>query len=176
MRSTRSEEDRCRRRSPSACSLALAAVSIGAACAIGIAGAAAWGWWLLLLVVAGAFLVVTYNLELFGGRLHNGFWFAVGWGAFPALTGYAVVAGELAPAAALAAGFAFLLSLVQLVLSKHVRFVRRQVLAVRGEVELRDGSREALDETRLLAAGEPALMLLAAATVVLAAALVAARI
>ena len=114
----------------------LAVVSIGAACAIGIAGAAAWGWWLLLLVAAGAFLVVTYNLELFGGRFHNGLWFAVGWGGFPALTGYAVVAGQLAPAAGLAAGFAILLSFVQLVLSKHVRFVRRQVSAVRGELEL----------------------------------------
>ena len=49
--------------------VALAVVSIGAACAIGVAGAAAWGWWLLLLVAAGAFLFVTYNLELFGGRV-----------------------------------------------------------------------------------------------------------
>ena len=39
-------------------------------------------------VVAGAFLVLAYNLELFGGRFHTDFWFAAAWGAFPALTGY----------------------------------------------------------------------------------------
>ena len=39
-------------------------------------------------VVAGAFIVAAYNLELFGGRFHTDFWFAAAWGAFPALTGY----------------------------------------------------------------------------------------
>ena len=40
-------------------------------------------------VVVGAFLIVlAYNLELFGGRFHTDFWFAVAWGAFPALTGF----------------------------------------------------------------------------------------
>ena len=39
-------------------------------------------------VVAGAFCVVAYNLELFGGRFHTDFWFAAAWGAFPALTGF----------------------------------------------------------------------------------------
>ncbi len=39
-------------------------------------------------MVAGAFLVVAYNLELFGGRFHNDLWFALAWGAFPALTGF----------------------------------------------------------------------------------------
>ena len=43
---------------------------------------------LLPLVVAGGFLVLAYNLELFGGRFHTDFWFAAAWGAFPALTGW----------------------------------------------------------------------------------------
>ena len=30
----------------------------------------------------GAFIVVAYNLELFGGRFHGDFWFALAWGAF----------------------------------------------------------------------------------------------
>ena len=34
---------------------------------------------------SGAFIVVAYNLELFGGRFHTDFWFALAWGAFPAL-------------------------------------------------------------------------------------------
>ena len=39
-------------------------------------------------VVVGAFLVLAYNLELFGGRFHTDFWFAAAWGAFPALTSF----------------------------------------------------------------------------------------
>ena len=154
----------------------LAAASIGAACAIGIAGAAAWGWWLLALVAFGAFLVVAYNLELAGGRFHSGFWFALGWGALPALTGYAVVAGELGVVALLVAAFAFLLSAAQRVLSTPVRLVRRRVARVDGELELRDGSRSAIDAAMLMGSQERALRLLTAATVALAAALVAFRL
>ena len=43
---------------------------------------------LMPFVVVGAFIVVAYNLELFGGRFHTDFWFAAAWGAFPALTGW----------------------------------------------------------------------------------------
>jgi hypothetical protein len=156
--------------------VALAAVSIAAACAIGVAGASAWGWWLLVLVAVGALLVVAYNLELAGGRIHSGFWFALGWGALPALTGYAVVAGRLDAVAVLVAAFAFSLSVVQRVLSTPVRLVRRRVAAVRGEIELRDGTVSALDESSLMGSQELALRVLTAATIVLAAALVAFRI
>ena len=40
----------------------------------------------------GAFLVLAYNLELAGGRFHTDLWFALAWGAFPAFTGYFVMA------------------------------------------------------------------------------------
>jgi hypothetical protein len=156
--------------------IVLATVSILAACAIGIAGAAAWGWWLAVLVAIGAFLVIAYNLELAGGRIHTGFWFALGWGGLPALTGYAVVAGEVDVVAILVATFAFLVSVAQRVLSTPVRYVRRRVAAVRGEVELLDGGRSTLDEASLMGSQERALRLLTAATIVLAASLVAFRI
>ena len=156
--------------------IALAVGSIAAACAIGIAGAVAWETWLAILVPIGAFLVLAYNLELGGGRFHSDLWFGLAWGGFPVLCGYAVVAGELRVEAVLAAAFAVLLSLAQRALSTQVRFVRRRVTAIHGEVELTDGSRETLDEARLLAAEEHALRLLAAATVALAIALVALRL
>ena len=110
--------------------VALAVVSIGAACAIGIAGALAWGLWLLVLVAAGAFLVAAYTLELAGGRFHTDLWFGLAWGGFPVLTGYAVVAGEIAVAAVVAAAFATVLSLAQRALSTHVRHVRRRVVSM----------------------------------------------
>jgi hypothetical protein len=154
----------------------LATVSIGAACAIGVAGALAYEPWLALLVPVGLFLVLAYNLELLGGRFHSDLWFGLAWGGFPVVCGYAAAAGEIGVTALLAAAFAVLLSLAQRALSNHVRFVRRRVVSVDGRLELRDGSREELDADRLIAAEERGLRLLAGASVVLAAALIAFRI
>jgi hypothetical protein len=161
---------------PSPILVALAAVSIAAACTIGVVGALAYEPWLVALVPVGLFLVLAYNLELLAGRFHSDLWFGVAWGGFPVLCGYLAVAGDLSVAALLAAAFAVLLSLAQRALSNQVRHVRRRVASVKGEVELRDGTREALDAERLIAAEERGLRLLAAASVVLAAALVAFRI
>ena len=154
----------------------LATLSVGAACAIGVVGAMTFEAWLLALVPVGLFLVLAYNLELAAGRFHSDLWFGFAWGGFPVICGYAAVAGEIGVAALLAAAFAVLLSLAQRALSNHVRFVRRRVAAVDGELALRDGSRELLDADRLIAAEERGLRLLAAASVVLATALVAFRI
>jgi hypothetical protein len=161
---------------PSSMLAALAIVSVGAASAIGVIGALAYEPWLVLLVPIGVFLVLAYNLELLGGRFHSDLWFGLAWGGFPLLCGYAAVAGELSVAALLAAAFAVLLSLAQRALSNHVRFVRRRVVAVDGALELRDGGRERIDADRLIAAEERGLRLLAAASVLLAAAIVAFRI
>ena len=161
---------------PSSVLVMLAAGSIGAACAIGVIGALSFRLWLVLLVPVGLFLVLAYNLELLGGRFHSDVWFGLGWGGFPVVCGYAAVAGEIGVVAMLAAAFAVLLSLAQRTLSNRVRFVRRRVGDVHGELALRDGTRESIDAQWLLAAEERGLQLLAAASVVLAAALVAFRI
>jgi heme O synthase-like polyprenyltransferase len=156
--------------------VALAALSVSGASAIGLAVLVPFRAWLLVLVPVGIFLVLAYNLELFGGRFHTDLWFGLAWGGFPLLCGYAAVAGEVRVEAVLAAAFAVLLSLAQRALSSHVRHVRRRVIAVRGELELGDGSRETLDEARLIGPAERGLRLLAGATVLLAAALVAFRL
>ena len=161
---------------PSPMLVVLAAISLAGACAIGVVGAATFEPWLALLVPVGVFLVLAYNLELLGGHFHSDLWFGLAWGGFPVVCGYAAVAGDIRVATLLAAGFGVLLSLAQRTLSNHVRNVRRRVVAVTGELELRDGSRERLDADRLIAAEERGLRLLAAAVVVLAAALVAFRI
>lgn len=156
--------------------VALAALSVSGASAIGLAVLLPFRAWLLVLVPIGIFLVLAYNLELFGGGFHTDLWFGLAWGGFPLLCGYAAVAGEIRVEAVLAAAFAVLLSLAQRALSSHVRHIRRRVIAVRGELELGDGSRETLDEARLIAPAERGLRLLAGATVLLAAALVAFRL
>lgn len=156
--------------------VALAAVSIAGACAIGVVGAVVFEPWIALLVPVGLFLVLAYNLELAGGRFHSDVWFGLAWGGFPVLCGYAAVAGDLTLTAALAAAFAVFLSLAQRALSSHVRFVRRRTVGVTGSLELVDGRSEALDASRLIAPAERGLRLLTAATVLLAAALVALRL
>jgi len=161
---------------PSPILVGLATLSIGAACAIGIVGAIEFEAWLALLVPVGVFLVIAYNLELAGGRFHSDLWFGLAWGGFPVICGYAAVAGDLGAAAFLGAAFAVLLSLAQRTLSNHVRFVRRRVTAIDAELELRDGSRKRLDAEGLILVEERGLRLLAAASVVLAAGLVAMRL
>jgi hypothetical protein len=165
-----------RTRIPANVLVALAVGSLAAACAIGIAVAVSFDLLLLAFVAVGAFLVPAYNLELFGGRFHNDLWFALAWGAFPLLTGYAACAGTLRVEALAAAVWAALLSAAQRRLSTPVRRVRRSVAHVRGEIELADGRREPLDATALVAAPEAALRALALATVALAAALVLLRV
>jgi hypothetical protein len=155
--------------------VALAGVSIAGACAIGVVGAVTFQAWLALLIPIGLFLVLAYNLELAGGRFHSDVWFGLAWGGFPVLCGYAAVAGAVGAVTVLAAVFAVLLSLAQRVLSNHVRYMRRRVIAVRGELELTDAGRERLDARRLTAPAETGLRLLSLATVVLAATLVAFR-
>jgi 4-hydroxybenzoate polyprenyltransferase len=161
---------------PSGVLVGLALVSVAVASAIGIVVLVRLEAWLVVLVPIGVFLVAAYNLELFGGRFHSDLWFGLAWGAFPLLCGYTAVAGEIRVEAVLAAAFAVLLSLAQRTLSTQVRRIRRDVAAVTGEIALADGTRESLDVTALIRPTERGLRLLAAATVALAAALVAIRV
>ncbi len=165
-----------RTRIPRGVLVALAVVSTAAACAIGLVVLVPFRPWLTLLVPVGVFLLVAYNLELFGGRFHSDLWFGLAWGGFPLLCGYAAVSGGLDATAALAAAFAVCLSLAQRVLSTPVRDVRRRTRAVRGEIELLDGRVEELDSARFIAPAEKALRLLTVAIVLLAAALVVLRL
>jgi hypothetical protein len=155
--------------------IVLAAGSIGGAVAIGIGAALAWTLWLLPFVAMGGFLVVAYNLELFGGLFHTDLWFGIAWGAFPLLTGYFVVAEKTTLEAVVAAVFALLTSLAQRKLSTQVRTVRRRVDAVTGVMTMADGTRRDITADTLIASPEAALRLLAAAMVSLAAALLVLR-
>jgi hypothetical protein len=156
--------------------VALAVGSIAAATAVGVVVAARRDLWLLVFVGIGAFLVVAYNLELFGGAFHSDAWFAVAWGAFPLLTAYFVVAKTVRLEAVAAAAFAALTSLAQRTLSTQVRDVRRRTLRVTGAIEHADGTRNEIDRTTLTNVPEKALLLLSSAMVALAVALVLGRV
>ncbi|HMJ32559.1 MAG TPA: hypothetical protein VK501_01480 [Baekduia sp.] len=154
----------------------LAVASLGAAVAIGVAGAVTVSAGLVPFVVAGAFIVAAYNLELFGGRFHSDWWFAAAWGAFPALTSYWINALDLRPQALLVAFGCFMLSIAQRRLSTPVRELRRRTASVSGRQQLADGTTVELDAARLAAPLDGALRALALALVLLAAGLVIARL
>jgi hypothetical protein len=124
----------------------------------------------------GTFAVVAYNLELFGGAIHNTAGFAIAWGGFPAITGYWINALALRPAGLLVALACTVLSVAQRRLSTPARELRRRTTAVTGEQRLTDGRLVELSAARLSAPLEGALGALAVALVVLAAGLVWARL
>jgi hypothetical protein len=156
--------------------IALAVVGLGGAVAIGVAGCFAISPLLAPLVVLGALLVPAYNLELAGGRFHTDTWFALGWGAFPAFTGYFVNALSIRPAGLLVAAGCALLSVAQRRLSAPVRELRRRTAAVSGEQVLTDGTVVELSRERLAAPLEGALSALWLALVLVAVGLIVVRL
>jgi hypothetical protein len=155
---------------------AIAAVALAGAVAIGIAGAITVSTTLIALVGAGAFLVVAYNLELFGGRFHSDAWFVGAWGAFPAWTGYWSQALDVRASGVLVTIACFMLSLAQRRLSTPVRELRRRTVTLEGQQRLSDGRTVRWDAARVAAPLEGALKACAVAVVLLACALVAARL
>jgi hypothetical protein len=155
---------------------AIAVVGLAGAIALGIDGTIEASAWLWVFIVAGGFIVVAYNLELFGGAFHSDLWFALAWGAFPALTAFFAQTIRITIAAVGAAAACAMLSAAQRKLSTPVRRLRRSVRDVRGELELADGTVEPVDAASLRSAPERALRWLSAAVPLLAAALLAARL
>jgi hypothetical protein len=152
------------------------AVGLAGAVAIGVAGALTVTVWLAPLIVLGALFLPAYNLELAGGRFHGDVWFALGWGAFPAFTGYFVNAETVAlPGLLIAAGCAAM-SVAQRRLSSAARELRRRTVAVDGTRTSTDGSTEELSVGALLRPLDGALAALSLAMCVTACALVIARL
>jgi len=156
--------------------LALGAIGTLAAVAIGVAGVIVVSPWLAPFVLAGALFVPAYNLELFGGRAHGDLWFALGWGAFPALTGYFAEARELSGTGLLVAAGCAAASVAQRRLSSPARELRRRTRTVTGTRVGEAGEVEALTRAGLLAPLDGALAALSLAFVLIACALVAARL
>jgi len=150
--------------------------ALAGAVAIGVAGVLTVSVWLTPFVLAGALFLPAYNLELAGGRFHGDLWFALGWGAFPALTGYFVDAQKIALPGVLVALGCLMASVAQRRLSSRARELRRRTAAVEGTRTRPDGSVERLSLSSLLEPIDGALAALSLAMVLTACALVAARL
>jgi hypothetical protein len=161
---------------PSAVLGTVAAIALGGALALGFAGVGRIGLGLLVFMALGPVLVVGYNVELFGGKLHSDIGFAAAWGAFPVLTAYFVQAERLDLTALFAAIAALSLSLAQRSLSTQARLLRRNAAYVDGTMTMHDGDVRLLDEQVLLEPIERALRWMSFAMMALAVALLAARV
>jgi hypothetical protein len=155
--------------------VALTVLSLTGAVALGAIGIWKVGWALLPFMVIGPILVVGYNMELFGGRIHTDLWFAAAWGSFPVLVAYVAQTGSLSPAAVIAAVAAFFVSAAQRQLSTPARRIRRRSATVKGTMAMRDGSTHVIDKQSLLLPLERALLSLSWGMVFLATAFAIAR-
>jgi hypothetical protein len=156
--------------------IALAGASLLGALAIGIGGILTVSPALIGLVLAGCLFLPAYNLELWGGRFHSDLWFAVGWGAFPAFTGYFVNALEVSLAGLLVCAGCLAMSVAQRRLSAPARELRRRTTSISGVRTLADGRTEQLSLAGLLTPLDGALAAMSLAMIALAGGLLAARL
>jgi hypothetical protein len=156
--------------------VAAAVGGLGGAVAFGIVGVVQVGWVLTIFIVVGVALALSYNLELFGARLHSDAMFAASWGAFPVLTGYAAQHGTIRAPALFAAAAAYFLASAQRRLSTPARRLRRRTTSVSGTVVATDGTVSDLSAATILGPLEGALAALSWSVVALAIALALARL
>lgn len=161
---------------PSSVLWGAAIIGLAGAVGLGIAGLAVVGIGLVPFIAAGVLFVFAYNLELVGGRLHGDFWFALSWGAFPALTSFFAQTGRLSVAAVAVAAGAYALSYGQRLLSTPARTLRRSTRSVRGTMTMTDGSQTEVDAKAMLVPLEGALRAFSWALVVLSAGLLLSRV
>ena len=154
----------------------VAAVSLAGAVVLGALAVRYSGPLLVPCIGLGVILVLGYNLELFGGRLHTDLGFAAAWGGFPVLVGYLAQSPPLTrpvTAAALVLALAGTgLSYAQRRLSTPARALRRRATTIDGAVTLSDGTQHTLDRSTLLAPLESALKALSITMPLLALALI----
>jgi hypothetical protein len=157
----------------------VASVSLAAAVLLGVLAVPHSSPLLVPCIALGVLLVLGYNLELFGGRLHTDLAFAAAWGGFPVLVGFLAQAPPLTrPVTAGALGLALVatgLAYAQRRLSTPARALRRGISSVDGVITRRDGTQHVLDRTALLAPLEAALKTLSITLPMLAIALLLAH-
>lgn len=161
---------------PSPALVASAVLGLAGAVALGLVGVAQVSAGLLPFIGVGVFLVLAYDLELLGGRVHTDVGFAAAWGSFPVLTGAFAQEGRLNVPAVLAAGGAFALSYAQRSLSAPARLLRRRTRSAETTLILTDGTMRTLRGHDLLRPLERALRALSWGIVALALALTLARL
>jgi hypothetical protein len=77
------------------------------------------------IALAEGFLLLAYNLEWFGGRLHTDGAFILSWGILPVIAGYVLQTNALAPAAVVVGLAMGLVSYVEISASRPYKEIKR---------------------------------------------------
>jgi hypothetical protein len=104
---------------------ALMASSLAIAYAIGTYYIVAYAPLLAIVAILEGFFLLAYNLELFGGRFHNDFWFALSWGALPVMAGYLIQNGGPSILIIAAAAGAMVASYAEIRLSRPYKQLKK---------------------------------------------------
>lgn len=96
------------------------------ACAIGLYYAFLDSPLLFPIGIAELFFLFSYNLELFNGKFHNNFIFALSWGSLPVLAGATIQTNFISIQDVSIAGGAFILSYFLIITSKKYKKLRQQ--------------------------------------------------
>jgi hypothetical protein len=106
--------------------LIMTGASLSTAYAIGIYYIVSYSPLLAPIALLEGFFLLAYNFELFKGRFHNDFWFALSWGSLPVLAGYVIQTNSIDAipiAASLATG---IVSYSEIRLSRPYKELRRR--------------------------------------------------
>jgi hypothetical protein len=105
--------------------LVLIGTTLAAAYAIGVYYIVFFVPLLAVIAALEGFFLFAYNFELFGGRFHNNFWFAVSWGTLPALAGYVMQTNTISVVAVTVAGLTGLVSYAEIRMSRPYKQLKQ---------------------------------------------------
>ena len=105
---------------------AISLISLGLACIIGLYYALLDSPLLIPLGIIEGFFLFAYNLELFGGKLHNNASFVISWGILPVLAGSAIQTNSISLESGIIAALAGLLSYILIKTSRQYKELKRE--------------------------------------------------
>jgi len=107
--------------------VALAALALVPALTLGLYLALSHALWLIPVGLVELFYLLSYNLELFGGRFHTEAWFAFSWGFLPVIAGYVAQTNSLSLQALGGGAFGFTTAYVEINASRPYKALKRRL-------------------------------------------------
>ena len=101
-------------------------ISLGLACLIGLYYALLDSPLLIPLGIIEGFFLFAYNLELFGGKLHNNTSFVISWGILPVLAGSVIQTNAISLESGILAALAGLLSYILIKTSRRYKELKKE--------------------------------------------------
>ena len=105
--------------------LSLAVVGLVVSLLIGLYYALTFAPILLPLGLLELFFLLAYNMELFGGRFHNDYWFALSWGFLPVLAGFMVQTDSITLTPVGGGAFGFFASYIEIKASRPYKDLKK---------------------------------------------------